>query len=440
MREYFGNMAKKIHSVLAAKEYLSLYISGENSDFCRLNHNKIRQVGNVEQNYVTLRLMSQKKAIEGTMTLTKKIQEDFDGMHALLKNMRDDLLLMPEDPHIIIKEEINSQEKVRHGKMPPVEEMIGSIIDFADSCDLVAILARGIMYSGFSDSLGQFNWSETSNFNFDYSLYSHKDKAVKDIYAGFDWDAKILQGKINENKIRLELLKKPSQTLAPEKYRVFLSPRSVAEILSIISWGGFSTRAVHGQQSPLHKLYNKQQKFSPLLTLSEHVAQGLAPAFNQHGFMKPESLTLIENGAAAHCLVSPLSAKEFGEVSTGANSEEIPESLEMAGGDLESADVLKNLGTGIFISNLNYLNFSDRRHCKVTGLTRFATFFVENGELQAPIEVLRFDDLIFKCFGENLLALTREREIIFSEITYFERSRQSAHVPGALIKELTFTL
>ncbi len=440
MRAYFETITKKIHATLMAKEYLSLYVSGEDSDFCRFNHNKIRQIGNVKQNYVTLHLTSEQKAIEATLTLSMDGADDFARMQSLIKSMRHELTLLPIDPHLIVKEGIYSQEKVHHGNMPSTEDMTATIMQLGEGRDLVGILAKGSMYCGFSDSLGQFNWSETSNFNFDYSLYSHKDKAVKDIYAGFDWDAKTLEKKISQNKIQLELLKITTIKLPPKTYRVFLSPRSVAEILSILSWGGFSARAIHGHQSPLHKLFNAEQKLNPLVSIEENIDHGLAAPFNPHGFIKPRSLSLIEKGAPAHYLVSPRSAKEFGEEGTGAHNDEMPESLDMAGGDLEHHDILKNLDSGIYISNLNYLNFSDRLSGKVTGLTRFATFFVENGQLKAPIDVLRFDDSMFAALGENLLALTREREFIFSEMTYFERSRQSAHVPGALIKELTFTL
>ena len=73
-------------------------------------------------------------------------------------------------------------------------------------------------------------------------------------------------------------------------------------------------------------------------------------------------------------------------------------------------------------------------------MTRFATFWVEDGRIVAPVDVLRFDDTIYRMLGENLEALTRETEL---------RSRpgptasaQLAHamrLPGALA-EMAFTL
>ena len=64
------------------------------------------------------------------------------------------------------------------------------------------------------------------------------------------------------------------------------------------------------------------------------------------------------------------------------------------------------LGTGLYIGNLWYLNFSDRAACRTTGMTRFGTFWVEGGEIVAPIDVLRFDDTAYHLLGDRLAGLT----------------------------------
>ena len=76
----------------------------------------------------------------------------------------------------------------------------------------------------------------------------------------------------------------------------------------------------------------------------------------------------------------------------------------------------------------------------MTGMTRFATFWVENGKIVAPANVLRFDDTIYRMLGTNLEALTEETELIVDAGTYRERALSSMRLPGALLSELTFTL
>ena len=41
---------------------------------------------------------------------------------------------------------------------------------------------------------------------------------------------------------------------------------------------------------------------------------------------------------------------------------------------------MQSLGTGLWVSNLWYLNYSDRRACRMTGMPRFACLWVENGD------------------------------------------------------------
>ena len=89
-----------------------------------------------------------------------------------------------------------------------------------------------------------------------------------------------------------------------------------------------------------------------------------------------------------------------------------------AAGALPDAEILKQLGTGLYISNLWYLNYSDQPGARMTGMTRFATFWVENGEIQAPVSTMRFDDSAYSLLGSQLEALTEERELMLSASTY----------------------
>jgi hypothetical protein len=92
------------------------------------------------------------------------------------------------------------------------------------------------------------------------------------------------------------------------------------------------------------------------------------------------------------------------------------------------------------VGNLWYLNYSDRPACRMTGMTRFATFWVEKGKVVAPVNVLRFDDTLYRMLGSKLEALTAETELLLDSETYGERGLRSSRLPGALVSELSFTL
>jgi predicted Zn-dependent protease len=145
--------------------------------------------------------------------------------------------------------------------------------------------------------------------------------------------------------------------------------------------------------------------------------------------------------------VNSRSAAEYGLRSTARSGDESPSALAMAAGTLEQADILKQLGTGLYISNLWYLNYSDQPAARLTGMTRFATFWVEDGEIKAPVNTMRFDDSVYSLLGSQLEALTAERELLLSASTYDQRQTASTCcrarwylLPGALVKKLTLTL
>ena len=77
----------------------------------------------------------------------------------------------------------------------------------------------------------------------------------------------------------------------------------------------------------------------------------------------------------------------------------------------------------------------------MTGMTRFATFWVEHGRIVAPVDVLRFDDTLYRMLGANLEALTRETRAAASSRTRMARaSCRRRALPGACCPTCTFTL
>ena len=53
---------------------------------------------------------------------------------------------------------------------------------------------------------------------------------------------------------------------------------------------------------------------------------------------------------------------------------------------------------------------------------------------------MRFDDTIYRMLGDNLVDLTRSRELLLDSSTYEQRSTASSRLPGALLRALRFTL
>jgi len=318
--------------------------------------------------------------------------------------------------------------------------MVDEVLRTAQGHDLVGILAAGPVWRGFANSFGQRNWHESASVNLDWSLYHSRDKAVKSSYAGFDWDSDAFAAKFNNAADQLALLDREPVSIPPGPYRAYLTPTALNEILAMLNWGGVSEKSLRTKQSPLQRMRDDGVQLNAAVTLAENTAGGLAPAFQGDGFIKPDRLVILDQGRLAGSLISPRTAKEYGLATNGADGSESMASIDLAAGELALARVLDELDTGVFLSNLWYLNFSDRANCKLTGMTRFACFWVEGGKIKAPLNVMRFDDSLFRVLGENLLGLTCERELLIDSDTYGQRATGSAWVPGALVKNFRFVL
>ena len=439
-QEYFYHISDAVQELCKAQEQCTLYLSAENSDFIRFNHAMVRQPGSVSQQSISVRLIHDNKHVSSTVNLTGILERDKAKLVPMMERLRAQLKIVPADPHFLINTQVTSTSHIDEPTTHSAMDMVDDIIEKCSGLDMVGILANGSITKGFANSFGQRNWFHTNNFNFDWSFVENTDKAVKTSYAGQQWNSQEFQKIVNTAKVKLEALRLPPVTLDPGAYRVALSPGALWEILEVVAWGGFGLKSQKTKVSPLLKLVEKERALSPMFSMRENTKEGSSPSFQSDGFISPDSVSLVENGAYHSALVSPRSAKEFGVSTNGASGYEMPHSIDVAAGDIPSSQMLKRLGTGIDISNLWYLNFSDRSNCGITGMTRFATLWVEDGVIKGPINPMRFDDTVYSLLGENLLGLTQERSFLLSASSYFERSTGSARLPGALIKDMRFTL
>ncbi len=441
MQEYFYQLADYLTALLHGNEVSMSSFSAEDSDFVRFNRSAVRQAGTVMQRYLSLSLINGMRHSEGTITVSGDFALDCEHAAQILTSLREKLSYLPDDPHLLYATEVRSTE--HHGKNQLPEEsaaIVAAILEAGRGRDLVGFYAAGGIHNGFANSFGQRNWFSSYSYNFDWSFYHQGDKAVKESYAGFVWDPTEFAHKVETAAAELTVLAQPPRTIEPGRYCVYLAPAALAEIVGLLHWGGFGLKDHRTKQTTLLKMSENGARLHPGVSMSENTTDGVAPNFQDAGFIKPDRVLLIDKGAFRECLISPRSAKEYGVPTNGAGDGEMPESIDVAAGDIPADDVVHQLDTGVYINNLWYLNYSDRPACRITGMTRFATFWVENGRIAAPLNVMRFDETLYRMLGENLLGLTGERGLILDAGTYGGRSTSSSRIPGALVKDFTFTL
>jgi predicted Zn-dependent protease len=440
MQDYFYSIADAIQPLLRGEELYTCSFHGEDSDFIRFNGGAVRQAGAVTQRFLGVDLIEGRRHAAGTLTLSGDFAADGARLARLIGELRAIRAQLAEDPYLLYATTVRSTERRRSAALPDGGTAVEAIRRAGEGRDLVGIYAAGATHAGFGNSFGQRNWHTAPSFNLDWSFFHDADKAVKSSYAGMRWDGAELQRKVATAAEQLAVLARPPRVLQPGRYRVYLAPSALYEILGILSWGGFGLRAHRTKTTPLVKMVEEGARLHPSVRMFENTAEGIAPDFQSAGYIRPERVVLVEGGAYRDCLVSPRSAAEYGVETNGASASEAPASIEVQAGAIPGDRVLRELNTGLYVSNLWYLNFSDRSACRATGMTRFATFWVEHGVIQAPVEVMRFDETIYRMLGQNLVGLTAEQELILDPGSYFQRSTDSARLPGVLVDDFTLTL
>ena len=440
MRDYFEGLCAALDAALMGDEIYLANFAAEDSDFVRLNGARVRQAGHVAQTRLAIRLVSGERHASLSLALSGNRADDLKRVTDGVARLRETLPHVAPDPYFLYNDVVTSTDASATNELPDAASMLADVLAQSAGVDLVGFLATGGIYTGFANSLGQRNWHASYSVNFDWSLHLRADRAVKAAYAGPRWDSSQVEKVLSRSRRELELLDNPAQTLKPGAYRAYLAPAALLEVMELLAWGGFGCKQQRTRQSPLMRLVDGNEQLHPSVHLAEDTAGGIAPAFQSAGFARPESVPLVESGQFANPLISPRSAREYGEQTNGAGDAEAPQSLSMQGGTVADDDVLRMLDTGLYINNLWYLNYSDRPACRITGMTRFAAFWVERGEIVAPVNVMRFDDSVYRLLGDHLDALTAEPETILSTSTYDARSTQSVRLPGAFVNEFRLTL
>ncbi len=437
MRNYFESLCSELNSFLKGQEIWLAQLEAEQSSYCRFNHGRMRQQGTINQSQLTLTLADGQKHSSHQLMLSNNLEDDTALLKSAITALRDRLKHLPDDPLFLINKHPENSEQLAHQEIPDAKAICQHVTENCAQDDFVGIVMAGSQYSAFANSLGQRNWFEAKDFNLDYSLYLHTDKAVKDRLAGPQWQQDNFIERLEQSRNKLSLLKQQPVELKPGKYRVYLTPDALNEIVNLMS---FSCRAVQDKSSPLRRLHNHEVQLNPMVNISMDLTSGIVPCFQGEGFVMPPQLQLLENGISKNLLTSPRTELEYGIKHNGAGTGEQAGSLILNTGQLLQDQALSQLGNGLYISNLWYLNYSDPNSARITGMTRFACFLVKDGKLTTPINALRFDDSLYHMLGNNLEALTQEQELLMDTGSYFRRSRGAKALPGALVKDMCFTL
>ena len=440
MEQFFKDLSQQILSNVKPNEHIMLNFWGENSHFTRFNQSKVRQNGFVSDATLSITLIANQRTCSTSFSLTKNASNDLAMSLDHLDALRSDIVFLPEDPFIVFPKEGNSSSQKKTGQLLSIENVVHSLSPAIKNVDLAGIWASGNIFVGYANSKGLFHWFSTDSFSFDYSLVTKDERMVKDTYAGTQFNLDEYNVFMNNSISQLNMLENKAIQLKPGDYRTYIAPAGVSDLLGMFSWNGLSEGAIRRGQSAFLKMKNDGVKLSPCFSLNEDFSTGLTPMFNDEGELTVKKLPLINDGVLKNTLINSRTAQEYNIDSNFAGSWEGLRSPVMSTGNLNENDISNQINKGVFLNNLHYLNWSDNIGGRITGMTRYACFWVENGEIVAPIENMRFDDTIYNIFGDNLESVTSHSQFIPDTGTYSGRSFGGTECPGILLNSFSLTL
>jgi len=435
----FDTVAAAVARHARAGEAAFAYLGAERSDFVRVNRARVRQAGTVERAVLSLRLFRAGRQAQMRFTLASP-RGVGARMREALAGLREAIEALPVDPHACFEQEPGNSDRRLRAPVPAPDEVIDAIVGAAAGADVVGLYAGGVVVRALASSLGHRHYHEATSTVFDFSVHCAAGQATKHLWSAPHWDAAALRSAIDAAQVQACILARPVKRIEPGAYRALLAPAAVADLVSLLGWGGFSERAFRSGQSPLARAQRGDARFDPSFDLVDEIEALGVPRFDAAGFFRPARTVLVARGTPAQRLVSPRSAVEFGVPGNGAGEDERPQALSLGPGRLDDARLLEALDTGIAIANLWYLNYSDRQACRATGMTRFATLWVEKGVPVAPVAPMRFDDSLYRVFGDGLLGMGAGVETLPETGTWEGREPGGVRAPAALVDALRFTL
>ena len=444
-KEIYNTICSQVYSTLQEGENLTIYMEGENSQYFRFNDSKIRQTGIIEDYNVTLSLYHGKKSLQATTTVSSDIDYSVKNLISEIDGLREPLSLIPENNFTVFPDKFDSTEVYREGSLPDREEILDSLMGVIDKDNLTGVWTSGKIFRASSTSKGTQHWFEKDSFIFDFSLIDAKENMVKILYPGSDWNKDDFMSAFDDASKRLQLMNKTKLELKPGKYRVWFEPHAVADFVDMLNWNGVSEASLRNGSSCLLRMRKDNVKLSEKFSLDESFDRKSTASFNSRSEVSG-NVSLIKRGMMENTLINSKTALEYRLTSNYAedvNSWGMGEYLRapfMHGGDIKLDERLQKLGTGIFISNIHYLNWSDNLGGRITGLTRYACYWVEDGKMVAPIKTMRFDDSFYNFFGDNLEAVGEtvlSRPVIE---TYDGRNPGETTCPGILVNDFELTL
>jgi|GEM_PF-706303 PmbA protein len=201
------------------------------------------------------------------------------------------------------------------------------------------------------------------------------------------------------------------KTIPIGDYEAILKPEAVSTFTRFIGMLGFSARSYQEGYSFLTDKIGSQV-FDEKLTIVDD-GRSLdtfnAVPFDGEGSPK-KRISLVKNGIPENLVYDNYTARKDDTESTGHSLPKfsvgffyrgvpMPVNMIVGTGDTSVDEMIEDTKKGVYMTRLHYVNPIRRDKAVVSGLTRDACWYIENGEIKHSIKVMRFTDAVPRVMG-----------------------------------------
>jgi len=205
---------------------------------------------------------------------------------------------------------------------------------------------------------------------------------------------------VAETAVQKTLESKNPQDIEPGEYEVILEPQAVSEMMAFFQWYGPNARIYHEGASPLSGKMGTQVFGKNITIIDDPFHESVFPMpFDFEGQPK-KAITFIKNGVLENIAYDSYHALKYHQKNTGHalpapnTMGPIPLHMYIAAGDKTRDAMINNVKRGLLVTRLWYVRVLNPKMLNVTGMTRDATFLIENGKIIRPVKNLRFNQSI----------------------------------------------
>jgi len=370
-------------------------LNGTNGGNIRYARNSVSTAG--ENSDVTLIVQSNFGKKSGVATIN---EFDDASLEKVVRRSEELAKLAPENPEFMepLPQQTYGESKTYFestAKITPEyrAQAAANSINPAIAKDVTAagFLEDNYSFASMMNTKGLFAYNQSTGVNFTVTMRSNDGTGSGWVTRSFNDVNKLDTAEASRIAIDKALQSRQAKAIEPGKYTVILEPAASAELIRNMLFNMNARQADEGR-SFLAKKGGGTKMGEKIM--DERVTIYTDP-FNLDVPASPWSgdgqarkkMDIIKNGTVANMFYDRYWASNKNVAPVP-----FPGNAIMEGGNASLEDLIKDTKKGILVTRFWYIRAVDPQTQLYTGLTRDATFFVENGKVKHPIKNFRFNE------------------------------------------------